>query len=362
MFSYFAGMKLPTTVESTEGYRRFQDRPTKLFVDEVCAHIEKTGQPESHCALFRKHIPSDEPFHRLAKVSIATHLRPGGDMAPCPMCHSANKFKEGWLVYLYEFGATAVIGNDCASSETQAAADREWEVRKQREHDEDYLLKVVPKLGSWVFGIDRLLSVASPATEIARRLRVEGKDFFDRLRNARADGGRLKVTQVLDHNPEGPRGLRTSGSTVETADHDVAQLLGHQIVNPSFSPSKLLLEARQLFAEHIQTDEDSAYLYVADLNPELRRQLTMKIQELSRKAKSTLKELEASREFFSSENIRSLNDWGQHPFADFKFSAALRNPETTGHRRFELKGSSYFQHRIPPEFWAEIADVRFESD
>ncbi len=355
-------MDSPTTVASAEGFRRFQDRPTKLFVDEVCAHIAKTGQPETHIALYRKHIPADEPFHRLAKVSINTHIRPSGDRAPCPMCHSTNKFKDGWLVYLHQLGATAIIGNECATSENQAAADREWDVTQQRELDENYLLKAVPNLESWILGIDRLASVADAATDVARKLRIEGKDFFDRLRKARADGGRLKVTQVLEPNAEGPRGLRTSSSTLETVDYDVAQLLGSQIVNPSFAPSKLLTEARNVFVTYLQADEDSAFHFVADMAPELRRQLTMKMQDFSRKAKATQVDLVSCRLFFSSENIRNLTAWGQHPFAELKFTATLHQPESTGHRRFELRGSSYFQHRIPREFWADIGNVRFEAE
>lgn len=355
---------MSTVAAATEAaeYRRFKDRPSQVFIDHVSDHIDRTGQPETHIGLFRGRLDRAEPFLRLKKINIDTRLRPEGDRAPCPRCHSPNKFKDGWLVYLTERGAAAVVGIECATGEAQAAADREWEAREQRRNDENYLLEVVPKLPQWLSQIDRLLIVAEPVAEFASKLRGEGKEYFERLRNARSRDGRLSVTQVLKGDREGPRGLRTTGSTYETAEHHVGTLMGRSLINPALAPTRGLREVANAIRAFACDDDDAAFHFVADMEDGQRNKAAAELKAAAGRARSIAGELEDCRLFLSDENLGALDAWGQHPYADFRFSAKLLSPEQSGHRRFEFRGKPYFYHRVPPEFWAEIGEFRLDGE
>ena len=351
-------MVKPQSGPAEGDYWHFKERPSQVFIDRVCDHIARTGQPETQPELFRGRLSKDEFFFRLKRVVIDIRLRPEGDLAPCPRCHSANKFKDGWLVYLHERGAAAVVGNDCASGEAQDAADREWGVRQQRTRDEDYLMEVMPRLQKWMQQIDHLSKVAEPASEFARCLRIDGKEYFERLRLGRAQGGRLTVTQVLARGREGPRGIRTAGSIYETADHDVGVLAGLPMINPTFAPAKALREVSDALRPLIHSNDDAAFYFVANMQDDIRRKVAAELQGYAHRVLLVSRELLECRAFLSAENVQLLDEWGQHPYTDFRFSASLSAPEQSGHRRFELRGKPYFQHRVPPTFWAEIAELR----
>lgn len=355
-------MATKAAVTGTAEYRRFKDRPSQVFIDAVCDHIARTGQPETHSELFRDRLDRSESFLRLKRVSIDPRLRPDRDLAPCPRCHTPNKFKEGWLVYLPDRRVAAVVGNECATGEAQDAADREWDAREQRRVDEDYLLAAVPNLPEWLSQLSRLLAVAAPASEFAKRLRGDGKDYFERLRSACARGGQLSVTQVLEQGREGPRGMRTSGSTYDTVEHHVGTLIGRAFASPTFAPERGLKEVANTVRGYVRDSDEAAFHFVADMKDEERKIAATELKAAARQARTIVTELEDCRHFLSDENLATLNTWGQHPYADFRFSVALLPAEGSGHRRFELRGKPYFQHRIPPEFWAAIERGLFKTE
>jgi hypothetical protein len=345
----------------TSGFRHFKERPSQVFVDKVCKHLADTGQPETFDDLFRDNLEKDEPFLRLQKIIINTKIRPNRDLAPCPRCHSSNKFKEGWLVYLHERGAVAVVGNECASGEAQEAADREWEARQQRTKDEDYLLAAIPRIPTWLSEIDEVIETADAVVDFATTFRKDGREYFKQIQSSTRQAGRLKVTQVLKNGGEGPRGIRSSGSNVETVDHEVGTLNGLPMVKPSFNPAKTLREVAAELKKFVQSGEDAAFHYVADMPVNERRLIAAHLKQQSRRALSASKDLIESRNFLSNSNVELLDRWGQHPYADFRFSVQLNAPEKSGHRRFEIKGKPYFQHRVRPEFWARISELRFDG-
>lgn len=362
MFSQLTRMGKSKNAPEIWSHWKFKERPSQVFIDRVCDHIARTGQPESQEDLFQGRLDKSESFLRLKKISIDVKLRPEGDLAPCPRCHSPNKFKDGWLVYLPERGAAAVVGNECASGEAQDAADREWEAREQRRKDEDYLLAAVPQLHQCLAQIKLLLDVAGPAGELARRLRIDGKDYYARLRAARAQGGRLTVTQVLSGDSDGPRGLRTTSSSYDTAEHDVGTLRGLVLLSPSFAPDRDLKEIGETLKMFAQRDDTAAFDFVAHLKPSELNKTAATLKAAERRAVSVTKDLEDCRQFLSEGNIQVLNEWGQHPYADFRFTVGFLPAEPSGHRRFEFRGNPYFQHRVPPEFWGELSRVRLDAE
>ena len=353
-------MGKPENSSANGNYRHFKERPSQVFVDQVCDHIARTGQPETHPELFRGRLDKAESFIQLKKLEIDTRRRPEGDLAPCPRCHSQNKFKEGWLVYLPERGAVAVVGNECATGEAQAAAQREREVREQRVRDEDYLMDAVPQLPKWLDAAAALMTVAEPAANFARQFRSEGKEHFERLKAARANGGQLSVTQVLDRDANGPRGIRTAGSTYDTVEHHIGSLLGAALINPRFDPVRDLREVSEAIKPHVQADAEAAFYYVADMEEVQRNRLAADLKAVARKGASVAAALIECRQFFSEVNVRTLAAWGEHPFQDRPVSVLLGAADANGCRRFEIR-KPYFQHRLPPEFWIDIGAVEFAA-
>lgn len=341
-------------------YRHFKERPSQVFIDQVSDHIARTGQPETHPELFRGRLDKTEDFLQLRKIGIDTKRRPEGDLAPCPRCHSPNKFKDGWLIYLPERGAVAVVGNECATGEAQAAAQREWEAREQRVRDEDYLISAVPQLPNWLAEVKRLGTVAEPTADFARRFRIEGKEHFERLKAARANGGQLSVTQVLERNAVGPRGIRSAGSDFDTVEHHVGSLQGATIINPRFDPVRDLREVAAAIEPHVQQDEEAAFHYVADMTEEKRNSLAASLKNAARKGKAVATALVDCRLFFSADNIRTMAEWGQHPYQERLVTIQFLMADAEGYRRFEVR-KPYFQHRLPPEFWTDIGSVRFDA-
>lgn len=354
-------MGKPEIAANAGGHRHFSERPSQVFIDHVSEHIAKTGQPETFPDLFRGRLETTEDFVQLKKISIDVALRPEGDRAPCPRCHSPNKFMEGWLVYFPDRGAVAVVGNECATGEAQAAAKREWEIREQRRKDEDYLMEVVPRLPTWLTQLNELLSVARPAQEFAAQLRSEGKEYFTRLKGARAQGGRLTVTQVLEGGREGPRGLRTTGSTVDTVEHDVGTLSGCALLKPAFAPVEALIDIERICRTYAQADADAAFFLVTDMDADARHKAARALKAAARSAAAIAAQLTDCRAFLSAENVALLDQWGQHPYSDPRFTVALQAPEQSGHRRFEIRGKPYFQHRVPPDFWQSLPQEIFAS-
>ncbi len=347
------------TPDVGQEFRRFKERPSQVFIDGVCEHVGRTGQPETHTELFRGRLAKNEPFHRLKQITIDTRLRPDRDLSPCPRCHSPNKFKSGWLVYLHRLEAVAVVGNDCASGDEQLAAEREWNEREQLRNDEDYLLAAVPRLAEWLSQIEAALAVATEASDVARKFRVDGKVFFDRFRRVKSNGGRLLVTEVIQGSSGGPSGLRTSGSTVETRDHDVGTLGGLSALNPGFNPQKYLEDARRRILAHVQPSEDMAFHYVADLDVRDRRNLKILLQGVVKVVVSTLREIDDFRAFLRPKNLAAITEWAEHRFSEFQFNVCLGEPEPCGYRRLEFKGSGcYFQHRVNPVLWSDISHIK----
>lgn len=134
------------------------------------------------------------------------------------------------------------------------------------------------------------------------------------LRAARANGGQLSVTQVLERDAGGPRGLRTSGSTYDTVEHQIGSLQGTALLNPRFDPMRDLREISEVFEPHVQADADAAFYYFAGMGEAQRNRLAAGLQAATRRGASVAATLVECRQFFSEANIRLLATWGQHPY------------------------------------------------
>lgn len=180
------------------------------------------------------------------------------------------------------------------------------------------------------------------------------------MRAARANGGQLSVTQVLERDAGGPRGLRTSGSTYDTVEHQIGSLQGTALLNPRFDPMRDLREISEVFEPHVQADADAAFYYVAGMGEAQRNRLAAGLQAATRRGASVAATLVECRQFFSEANIRLLATWGQHPYQERPVTVQFGAADGNDCRRFEIR-KPYFQHRLPPEFWTDIGAVDFAA-
>ena len=361
---YVPRMESPDAVSSAATtHRHFKDRPTQVFIDYVKAHIAQTGQPETCEGLYRDRISKDEPFLILAEIEVNLNARPEGDLAPCPMCHAANKFRDGRLVFLHQLGAVAVIGHECASHETNQEANREWRLREQRRIEEDFLLRKLPTLPQRLTRISEAEPTCSEADDFLRAFRSDGKLFFEPLRKARSTGGHLVVTEEIRSSGTGPRGIRSAGSGIETRDHTVGVLRGQTAVARSFNPRGSLEAVLQALNRHRCSNEEAVMEYITSM-PDLGRSTVVReLRKAERNFADLLKKLEDFVLFFGDRNLSTINAWAGHDFSSFKFEVSLGSEQSDGRRRFEARANGgYFQHLVGPALWTDLSRLSVAED
>lgn len=340
--------------EAAPTYRHFPERPTQVFIDSVKTHLAQTGQPETFEGLYREALPKDEPFVILAHVEVNVSARPDGTLAPCPMCHQPNKFKDGRVVYLHQRGAVAVIGNECASQDTNREANREWRLREKKRVEEDFLLRVVPQLSRRFTEVGKVAPSCKEANAFLCDFRKEGKPFFEALRKARSSGGQLVVTEEIKSSGIGPSGLRASGSTVETRDHIIGVLRGQTAVSPTFDPKGKIDKILGALNHARCKDEEASIDFIAGLTDRERTATVKALQKAEKDFSTLLDNLRDFRFFFADRNLQTINDWAGHAFSSFGFTVVLRPAQSDGRRRFEAKGGGrFFEHLIGPAMWED---------
>lgn len=348
--------------EAAPRHRKFKDRPSQVFINCVKAHITQTGQPETFDGLFHGVLAKEEPFVILAEIEVNTAVRPYGDLAPCPMCHASNKFKEGRLVYLHQLGVAAVIGHECAAVEANKEANREWRLREQRRNEEDYLLHAIPLLPRRFTEVGKANPIFQEAESFLRAFRSNGKPFFEALRKVRTAGGQLIVTEEIRSSGVGPSGIRTSGSSIETRDHMIGVLRGQIAVSPTFNPnasSEVILRA---INRHRCSSEEEALNYISGLSDLDRAAAVKDLQKAENDFLGLLEKLRDFVLFFGERNFSTVNEWAGHPFSSFRFEVTLGREQSDGCRRFEARGEgSYFQHLIGPALWLDLSSLNIDA-
>lgn len=349
--------------KAASDYRRFPERPDADFIASVKDHIARTGQPETYPGLYQGDISKDEAFFILAMIEASPRLRPDGSRAPCPMCRSANKFVDGRLVYLPRLQAAAVIGNACASHDTNKEAKAEWDAREARRVEEAYLLRAASLAETRFSTVGRAAAACREADAFLRAFRSEGKPFFDALAKARSLGGELTVTEEIKSSGVGPRGLRASGSNIETRDLRIGALRGQTAVSRSFAPAAALESVVEALRPLLGLDGDAAQGYVSGLSDKERSTAVKKLRNAERSFSSLIDSVRDMVFFFEGRNIGTINEWAGHDFSVSKFHVTIGPPQRDGRRRFEAKGSGrYFQHLIGPALWDDLSRLSIASE
>jgi hypothetical protein len=113
-------------------HRKFPHEPSNIFLDSVCEHIAKTGEPETISDLFQEKIHKTESFEIMRDITIDKKKRPNGNMVSCPMCGHSNQFLKGYLCWFSELQFVAIIGRDCAGHEALAEAKRNYKSKLRK--------------------------------------------------------------------------------------------------------------------------------------------------------------------------------------------------------------------------------------
>lgn len=339
--------------------RHFSSRPTPAFVQSVQKHVNETGLPETFPGLHPGPISKSEPFHILCHIEINSKCRPLGDLAPCPMCHARNKFRDGRLVYLFEIKAVAIIGHCCADADRNRDAVREWEIRQSRIREEDYLLENLPRIAEWCDVLKRAKPPLVAADLLFRKWRTDGKQYYDVLRHIKRTGGELVITEVIAANDTGPRGFSRGGSEFDTRDIRMGSLLGQTALRTRYDPIKDLISIEESVGAHVQPGEDEAFAYLTEMTDDQRKAAYEALRKASNRFEKLLRDLEDFREFFTKTNFHRINRWAAHRDAPLHFSAQLNDADNDGKRRLLIstKGVGLFHYLIPSTFWAPTDDL-----
>jgi hypothetical protein len=341
-------------VEDRTTFKVYPTEPLPALFRELERHVAATGQPETFPGIHPGPLSSNEPFTRLGKVELNPNKRPEGDLAPCPMCHSPNKFKTGWFVYLHNLKAVAVIGNECACKDTRDNADREWREREERRREENHMERLIPLLPSWLRTFESAAPTIHTASILLKSFRREGKAFLKALSSAANDSGTLVVHEVVK-SVGGPQGIRTSGSNTQMREIAVGRLVGLKALSTRFNPQSELESLAALTALHVQSNEEAELEFITTVGP-LRRQACRDLLKVEREYPLLVKSVEDCREFFSPTNLSVLAEWGAHPLATLGFELTITETPTGTRLSFYTPGELWYPI-IPPILWTPLPSL-----
>jgi hypothetical protein len=303
-------------------YRSFADRPLDIFVDQVIQELKDHAQPEKIEALYRSAIPKDVEFFIIRPITLDGKKRPEGDNAPCPMC-TPNRFLSGALIYIPSMQCCAIIGHCCADKDAQAKADREYKIRHQRDHEENYLLRCLPLVAARMDVLENLKGSATEAQRIFRRFRKGVPRIHEQLRRTKHQfHGHLRLSEIIRGGEDdertdyvGPAGFRGRGSTdIETREIDFGLLSGTIAVNADYNPVKELETiTRQLASIDPLPTEEAALNFICEITIEQRRAAVAILEGVDWGVERFVDRLRGFEQFFTADNASILKTFGDSP-------------------------------------------------
>ena len=341
-------------MEGITTFKVYATEPLPVLHRELEAHVAATGQPETFPGVHTGPLSKDEPFIRLGKVELDPLKRPEGDLAPCPMCHSPNKFKTGWFVYLPNLKAVAVIGQECASKDTRSSADKEWKDRQTRLTEERHMERLIPLLTGWLRTFETAAPTIAALSKLLKGFRSDGKAFLSALSGAAKDGGMLVVNEIIK-SQGGPRGIRTTGSDVETREIPVGRIGGLRALSTRFNPQAELDSMAAVTALHVQSSEEAELEYITAVGP-LRRQACRDLLSVERQYPTLTRAVEDCRGFFTANSLNVVAEWGAHPLASLRFELTVTDIPDGKRLSFYAPGELWYPI-VPPNLWTPLPSL-----
>jgi hypothetical protein len=340
-----------TREDGSPTFQKWEHRPPPIFGEKVAEHVAKTGQPETFPGLHPGPISTEAAFVILREISVPRGLRPDGTKAPCPMC-TPNRFYEGKLVWLPEIEAAAVIGHCCGNSERRIEAEREYQAEQRLERARDRLLEELPRNAERARRARGAEPLASEAERIFQRFRGDGATYHKALRLASKDGPVLYVDEVVGRvGGDGPRGIRTAGSTYETRRIPFGELKGRAAVATRCDVAGPLRSAAAMLEAFSAASEDEALERVVAMTDEQQLSIDLQVEQAVRDLESALARLADFRSFFTKANFAVISRWGAHRDCPRPMRAALVEDPRLRRPLVEFTGAQRFAIVPEPIFW-----------
>jgi hypothetical protein len=302
--------------------------PSTILQDQWTKFIADTGQPELIPALEHGPIPKDTKYSILRKVHIDRKKRPNRDLAPCPMC-TKNRFLHGSLVFLYELGVSAVIGHCCADHVD--IAEREYKAWRLQYWQEDYLLAALPYVAEKMETINQLRPFAEELQRIYRKIRRDASAFHGTLRNLKdRNNARISLFEDVegddDHDYVGPAGFTGGRSKRGAREIFFGALRGTTMAIRDYRPVVELDDVqRNLAVFDFARRGDPIVDFIAGLSARDRKVAVAALQIADKNFAKFEKRARDALEFFSRENITTLNEFGAHSLNPIPFSVELKS-------------------------------------
>lgn len=302
-------------VEAPPSYRTFSSRPGKYIIDEFLSHVRETDSPETFAGLYTAPLGHGEPFEKLKDFEVNRKKRPDRDMAPCPMCHSPNKYLNGELVYLPRLKALAAIGHECADPKNREIATREYRERSVRDCEEGFLLAELPLVQRRLVVAHRLRNAASAILLLYRTIRRKASTMQHQLRQVKNQGGRLTVMEKVgdDIAAIGPDGFGRSRG-LNAREVSFGQLNGSILATSNYNPAAELsrvIDKLQPYGSAVS--EEAALDLIVGWSAADRHRAYADTRYAGAQFKKCAARMREFVEFFEPDNIRRIAKWAAHP-------------------------------------------------
>lgn len=332
-------------------YRLFKTKPLPAFAEQIRAHIKEHGQPELIGDLRHDHIEKSEFFEIVCEVDIDPLKRPGGDLAPCPMCQP-NKFLSGRLCWFPRLECCAIIGHCCADKEHSAEAERKYKEASILKWQEDYFLAAFPLVPEKIQKLQVLRSKAEEAQRLHRKFRKGANQLMMLLRKQIRGDGRLTVHFEIERKAaagEGPQGFRGRDQVFDT--HNYGVLAGSVAIRAKYDPvSEIETMLTGLNVWKAGTSEGEIIDAICSMTDRQRERGYAVLTNIDHKLFPAFRaKIEDFESFFEPENLRLLHSWGQDPRNPNRVEAGSRMLSGIG-RQIQIAGAGCLTRLI-------VADV-----
>lgn len=211
--------------------------------------------------------------------------------------------------------------------------------------------RLIPLLPSWLRTFETAAPTIRAVSNLLKGFRRDGKAFLGALSGAAKDGGTLVVQEIIKSR-DGPRAMRTSGSSTETREIPVGRVNGLKALSKRFNPQADLEGLAALTAVHVQPNENAELEYITAIGP-LRRQACRDLLKVERQYPLLVEAVVDCREFFTPPNLRVVADWGAHPLATLRFELKVIETSEGTRLSFYAPGEMWYPI-IPPSIWTAL--------
>lgn len=296
-------------------------------------HVAATAHPETFPTICTSTPPRDARVEIVAEFTADRSKRPDSQPVPCPICSpNAPKYLEGRLAWFPDEGVIRAIGHECGDKYFDGVTFRRA-VAASRHRDallaaEEYLEHHLHYVRRWSAVCDALDPACREAQRLHDRFIKDAPRLYHHLSEIKRSGGLLAVTvEVRRASGEGPRGLRTSGGSIDVREEDFGILTGDSMLTRSFAPLRKLIGIRTSLTEiDVGEDRTAAFDWICDNSASLDR-LTHAVKVIQ-KAQADYAELrhrlDSIAAFFTPENFQRLNASGGHPHTPLRLRASVR--------------------------------------